>query len=118
MVLVSRTLTILGQFLDAQVGLDNITALSYTLLDIFASRTSLRYARCINVACDGVTTHVIDDSTNSVGSYVAMTTGPHGFPIFAYHDAIDLDLKYAVCFDVLCDTVTKVIVDAAGQVPR
>jgi hypothetical protein len=69
---------------------------------------ALKVAKCSNASCSsscnvpGGTVCLPLDNSPSVGQFASMTTGVDGFPIIAYYDSSNGDLKVAKCNNSYC----------------
>ena len=59
----------------------------------------------------------IDGAANT-GQYSSTTIGVDGFPIIAYYDQGNLNLKVAHCDNIQCSTSTAVLLDSTGDVDK
>jgi hypothetical protein len=56
------------------------------------------------------------DATGSVGQYSSVGVGGDNFPVMAYYDATNLDLKYVKCNDTACSSKVIQTLDSTGDV--
>lgn len=77
----------------------------------------LRVAKCPDSSCSGAAAISTVDSAGLVGGYPSIALGADGFPVIAYYDYSNSDLKVAKCADVLCSgAATLTTVDSSGSV--
>ncbi len=63
-----------------------------------ATAQALKVAKCANASCSGTSTvTTIDDSAYNVGQPTAIAIGADGFPVIAYRDVTNEDVKIAKC---------------------
>ncbi len=74
-------------------------------------------AKCGNASCSSVTLRTLD-ATGDVGRFTSITIGADGFPVIAYYDYTNEDLKVAKCGDASCSpgSVTLRTLDSTGNV--
>lgn len=77
---------------------------------------NLKLARCANADCTGAPKLVTVDAVGSVGMWPAITIGADGFPVIAYQDIPNKDVKVAKCTDAACDAATITTIDSTGGV--
>lgn len=105
-----------GHHTSIDVGGDGLPAIAY--FDV--TNGDLKVAKCNDPACaGGDETLSTVDSSGVVGLFTSIAVGADGFPVIAYLDETNLDLKVAKCDDAACaggnETIT--IVDDSGIRP-
>jgi hypothetical protein len=81
--------------------------------------SDLKVAKCGDAACSSGNTITTVDSTGATGYYPSITIGADGFPVIAYFDASNGDLKVAKCVHVACTAVAAITtVDSLGGVGK
>ena len=105
------------------VGRDTSLALTTAGFPVisYADSTNgdLKVAMCADVTCSSGTTVRTIDSTGNVGQHTSLALTTAGFPIIAYYDVTNGDLKVAVCADTTCSSGTIVhTIDSTGDVGR
>jgi hypothetical protein len=94
------------------IGVDGLPIFAF----YHASQTGLRVAHCPNLNCTPAPMGTAIDYTGDVGQYPSMTIGKDGFPIIAYYDYLNGDLKVAHCSDAACTSATIHVLDSTGNV--
>ncbi len=94
------------------IGIDGLPVFAF----YHASQTGLRVAHCPNLNCTPAPMGTAIDYTGDVGQYPSLTIGKDGFPIIAYYDFTNGDLKVAHCSDAACTNATIHVLDGAGNV--
>lgn len=79
-------------------------------IDLAAGSPTFASSGCLNR-----TIHTVDDTVNVQGQ-VSLAIGSDGFPVIAYYDATNQDLKVAHCGDVACGTAVLQTIDSTGDV--
>jgi len=109
-----------GQNASLLIGGDGYPVIAY--YDSFDSSLDLRVGKCFLQDCN-----VIDpssyqavnvDTVGDVGDFSSLTIGVDGFPVIAYHDTGNGDLKIAKCGSDTCNLATFSVVDFFGIVGK
>ena len=80
---------------------------------------ALRVIHCDDVACSSSTSHIVDDTAETVGVFSSITIGSDGLPIVAHENLTAKNLRVSHCDDVVCTSaLTTVIDDPADLVGR
>jgi hypothetical protein len=104
-----------GQFSSVAIGSDGNPVVSY----YDGANGDLKVLHCNDRSCDGTddTSNVVD-GTGDVGQYTSLAIGKNGFPVIAYYDVTNHDLKVARCNDLACaggnETISRV--ESTGDV--
>ena len=104
----------LGEYASIAIGADGLPVIAYQN----ATNADLKVAKCINADCTGVSTLTTVDPTGNVGQYTSIAIGADGFPVIAYQDATNANLKVAKCVNVACTGVSTLstVDNSAGSV--
>jgi len=76
------------------VGRDGFPVIAYKEYPIYQSG-SLKLAKCNNATCTSATIHEIDTKLGNVDIHISLVVGRDGYPVIAYYDPINKDLKFA-----------------------
>jgi hypothetical protein len=105
------TASAVGQYTSITIAEDGLPVISYW----DTTGNDLKIARCGNNACSAGNTLTAVDTTGAVGAYTSITIGPTGYPIVAYEDSTNGDLKIVRCGSLTCATNNRLtIVDSTG----
>jgi hypothetical protein len=75
----------------------------------------LSVAACVDPTCSDATVTSLE-STGVTGQGSAIAIGPTGYPVIAYYDRTNQDLKLARCSNSSCTAAELSIIDSAGKV--
>lgn len=91
---------IVGWYASLAIGADGLPVIAH----LNASNGTVRVTRCGTPGCTAgsVTTTVVDDPANAVGSDLSMTIGADGLPLIAYQEGTVLALRVTHCGDAAC----------------
>ena len=102
-----------GLYTSIAIGSNGFPVISY-IDDQFLR---LKVAACTTTDCTGVSTITTLDSANDNSGYTAIAIGHNGFPVIAYLEDHDLELKVAACTTTDCTgTPTITTIDTDGRV--
>ncbi len=104
-----------GRYSSITIGVDGFPVIAYYDLTNF----DLKMASCVDASCNPLLiTRRTLDATGDVGLHASITIGADGFPIIAYHDLTNQDLKVAKCGNTSCSPglVTLRTLDTTGNV--
>ena len=90
----------MGKFSALAVGTDGLPIVAYRD-DTVVTGLTLRVVHCGNAACSAGNTLNIVDGLDA-GDYASIAIGADGFPVIAYQDTGNDDLKVAKCLNVTC----------------
>jgi hypothetical protein len=103
-----------GRYTSLQIGADAMPVMSYW----DATNGDLKVIRCSDRLCVGALTITAVDTVGVVGQSTSLEIGIDGFPVIAYRDVANSNLKVVKCNDSACiaggETITTV--DARGVV--
>jgi prepilin-type N-terminal cleavage/methylation domain-containing protein len=110
---VGDTSSNVGQYSSIKVPPDGLPVVSY-----YDSGTrDLKILKCGNSSCSSGNTITVVDSAGSTGQYTSIAIGSDGFPVVAYYDSTNADLKILKCGNSSCSSGNIItVVDAAGNV--
>ncbi len=102
----------IGQYCAIAIDVGGLPVISYQ--DTTAG--TLIVSKCTTPTCSGVTRTVVDDPSNSVGSYTAIAIPEDGQPVISYYDSSAQGLKVAKCANAACTgSATITTVDDPGD---
>jgi LPXTG-site transpeptidase (sortase) family protein len=82
-----------------------------------ATNDDLKVAVCGNATCTANNIITTVDSSGDMGRHTSLVLNSSGFPVIAYHDTTNRDLKVAVCGNATCTTNNIITtVDPSGEV--
>ncbi len=99
------------------LGTDGFAVISHYSF-VSATEADMILTKCSNTACSTSTSVTIDggSSSNNYGTYNDVAIGADGYPVIAYHDDTNDDLKVAKCSTADCSgTVTITSVDTTND---
>jgi hypothetical protein len=115
-----------GEYSSLAIGADGLPVISYHARPVLGAAGRLKVAKCGNAACTTGTISVVDPgvydpngplSVVGAGQHTSIAIDTNGYPVIAYFDAANLDLKVAACLNAACTgTSTLTTVDSAGNV--
>jgi hypothetical protein len=94
-----------GTDVSLAIGRDDLPLLSYRAHD------DLVVAHCVNVACSGVTTKLVDNP--GIVAYSSLAIGRDGLGVVGYYDLGNNRLKVAHCADPACGDASTVTIPAS-----
>jgi hypothetical protein len=107
-----------GEHTSIAIGADGFPVISHH--DV--PNANLLVAKCNDAACaGGDETSTLVDATGDAGEHTSLAIGADGFPVIAYQEAGNDDLKVAKCNDAACATAvngaeTITTLDTTGDV--
>jgi hypothetical protein len=102
-----------GQYSSIAIGTDGNPVISYYDYANYA----LKVYHCTNPSCSSGDANTVDDpAVSTVGYYTSIAIGTDGYPVIAYQDTTDFNLKVAKCNDQACygqnETITHQLTQA------
>jgi len=102
-----------GQEPDLAITPDGLAVVSY----YDGTNGNLKVAHCQNVACTAFGTTAVDQTSDDVGRWSAVTIGADGLPLISYYDSDNKDLKVAHCSNTTCTGTPQInTIDSTGDV--
>ena len=81
------------------IGADGLPVISY----VDSTARSLNVAKCANAACTGAATiTTLDDDIDTAVLETSIAIGADGFPVIAYYDSLQFEIKVAKCANASC----------------
>lgn len=74
-----------------------------------APNSDLKVIKCGNAACSSGNTTATVDSTGDVGKFASIALGSDGYPVIAYTDTTNGDLKVAKCGNAACSSGNTIL---------
>jgi hypothetical protein len=106
-----------GQYSSIAVGVDGMPIVSYYAQGAIGN--VLKVAHCSNVACTSVpVSSTVDATSVNVGQYTSIAIGPNSLAAISYYDALNGDLKLAICSNFACSTSSLHVIDSTNDVGR
>ncbi|MBI3181329.1 MAG: hypothetical protein HYZ28_04225 [Myxococcales bacterium] len=106
-----------GSYPSVAIGADGLPVISY----YYGSGADLRVLKCGTPDCATASANTISnvDTTVAVGGYTSIAIGTDGYPVVAYYDFSNGDLKVAKCGNAACssgNTITTIdTLNVTGQ---
>jgi hypothetical protein len=84
--------------------------------DATPANLNQRRTKCTTTSCSAVSAANLE-TTGTIGQYNSVDSGPSGFPVIAYYDASNGDLKVQKCGNALCSAGNVITaIDTTGNV--
>ncbi|UCG77662.1 MAG: pentapeptide repeat-containing protein [Nitrospirota bacterium] len=104
-----------GSYSSISIGTDGLPVVSY----YEETSRDLKFLKCGNPACSANNLITTIDSIGFVGKHSSISIGADGYPVIAYYDESNRDLKVAKCMNAACSFGTKLItIDSEGFVGK
>lgn len=106
---------LVGEYASLKIAADQTPYIAY----YNRSTKSLELVDCTNLTCSTRNTPIaIDNEADpaDVGQWASLALGLDGFPVIAYYDAFNKDLKFTDCHNTTCSNKTIIIIDSVGDV--
>ncbi len=101
-----------GPSMSMALGSEDDVAIAYVTEP---PNSGLYFARCDGPICEG---RLVDPAASQLGTSVSMQLDDNGWPVIAYHDRADGDLKIARCTNGFCAPEDRsVTIDPLDPVP-
>lgn len=109
-----------GYVTDAYNNLEDNGHLDFADSTDLVTKTQLNsgYAQFASPQIPRLNTRRTVDDSATVGSFSSITLGSDGYPVVAYYDSLNNDLKVAKCSDLMCNEASTVTVDSDGNVGK
>lgn len=101
-----------GQAASIAIGSDGLPIVSY--YDV--TNSDLKVLKCGNADCSSGNSITSIDPLIGSGFYASIAIGTDGYPIIAYNDSTNQNLKIAKCLNLFCTNTTVSTLDSTGDV--